>query len=339
LVTVDKKALRKSLSTNFTPGLRDRLGRVKLRARQVAHVPVLLAGATLDRPIFIIGAPRSGTALLFNVLRTSSRLVHWPGEAHEVWEADYHPALRGWESNALGADDVTPEAAARIRRSFLLLTGTRRRMIGKTPRNSLRVPFVDALFPDAQFVFLRRDGRDNVNSLINAWRTPRYKTYELPEPHSIPGVDPRWWKFVLYPGWRADSGGPLEVVCAKQWKLSNDYALEASKDIPARRWVEVAYEDFTDRPVEETGRVMELLGLPYEPQVRDRAAAARRTPINIVTPPERGKWRRENPREIANVLRLIAPTNEALGYSVGDYGQAAEPGAGGHSGPAGRDYR
>lgn len=326
-MTVDRRALRKSLSTNFTPGLRDRLGRAKLRARQLTHVPALVTGASLDRPIFIIGAPRSGSSLLFNVLRTSSRLAHWPGEAHEVWEADYHPALRGWDSNALDATDVTPEAAARIRRSFVLLTGSHRRMIGKTPRNSLRVPFVDALFPDARFVFLRRDGLDNVNSLINAWRTPRYKTYRLPEPHSIPGVDPLWWKFVLYPEWRADSRGPLEVVCAQQWKVCNDGALEAAAAMSSDRWIEVSYEDFIERPVEETGRMMELLELPYEQRVRDTAAAARRTPINIVTPPERGKWRRENPQEIAAILPLIAPTMAALGYRV-DGEEPAEPSGG-----------
>ena len=317
-MTVDRRALRKSLSTNFTPGVRDRLGRAKLRARQLAHVHVLVTGATLHKPIFIIGAPRSGTALLFNVLRASSRVTHWPGEAHEVWEADYHPALRGWDSNVLDVGDVTPQAAARIRRSFLLLTGTRRRLIGKTPRNSLRVPFVDALFPDARYVFLRRDGRDNVNSLINAWRTPRYRTYELPEPHSIPGVDPRWWKFVLYPGWRADTKGPLELVCANQWKASNELALEGSRGIPRDRWLQVSYEDLVDRPVEEVGRLMEGLELPYEERVKQRAAAAAATPINVVTPPERGKWRRENPKEITNVLQLIAPTMEALGYSMGD---------------------
>ena len=315
-MAANKRALRKSLSTNFTPGLRDRLGRVKLRARQLSHVHVLALGGTLDRPVFIIGAPRSGTSLLFDVLRTSNRLAHWPGEAHEVWEADYHPALRGWDSNVLDADDVTPQAAARIRRSFVLLTGSRRRLIGKTPRNCFRIPFVDALFPDARYVFLRRDGRDNINSLINAWRTPRYKTYELPEPHSIPGVDPRWWKFVLYPGWRTDLAGPLEVVCAKQWKSSNDHALRGLGRIDLDRWVEVSHEAFIERPVEETGKLMQRLELPYEQSVRDKAAATTTTPINVVTPPERGKWRRENPREIENVLGLIAPTMEALGYSM-----------------------
>jgi hypothetical protein len=311
---MDRKAVRKSLRTNFNPGPRDYLNRALLRARQASHLPALTAGGKLDRPIFIIGAPRSGTSLLYSILRTSSALSHWPGEAHEVWEADYHPALRGWDSNALGAADVQAAAAERIRRSFFLVTGTKRRLIDKTPRNALRVSFVDALFPDARFVYLKRDGRDNVNSLINAWRTPRYRTYELPEAHAIPGADPRWWKFVLYPGWRDDTKGPLEVVCAKQWTASNDAALGAGPQLGRERWLELRYEDLVQTPVQEVGRLLDELGLRYERAIHDKAAAMGDTPINIVTPPERGKWRRENPREIASILPLIEPTMRRMGY-------------------------
>ena len=313
---VDKRKIRKSLRTNFNPGPRDHLNRVLLRARQASHLPSLWAGGTLDRPIFIIGAPRSGTSLLYAILRTSSKLAHWPGEAHEVWEADYHPALRGWDSNALGVSDFERDAAERIRRSFFLVTGSKKRLIDKTPRNALRVPFVNALFPDARFVYLMRDGRDNVNSLINAWRTPRYRTYEMPEPHSIPGVDPKWWKFVLYPGWREDVRGPVEVVCAKQWIASNDLALAASKDVDASRWAAIRYEDLVEEPEAEIGRLMEALELPYEEPVKERARATKTTAINVVTPPERGKWRRENPEEIGAILDRIRPTMEAMGYDT-----------------------
>ena len=313
---VDKRKIRKSLRTNFNPTPRDHLNRVLLRARQASHLPSLWAGGTLDRPIFIIGAPRSGTSLLYAILRTSSRLAHWPGEAHEVWEADYHPALRGWESNALGVADVERDAAERIRRSFFLVTGSKKRLIDKTPRNALRVPFVNELFPDAHFVYLMRDGRDNVNSLINAWRTPRYRTYEMPEPHAIPGVDPKWWKFVLYPGWRDDVRGPVELVCAKQWVASNDLALAASKDIDAPRWTPIRYEDLVEEPEAEIGRLMDALDLPYEQPVRERARATKTTAINVVTPPERGKWRRENPDEITSILERIRPTMEAMGYDT-----------------------
>ncbi len=310
----DKKALRKSLRTNFNPGPRDHLNRVLLRARQAAHLPALMAGKSIERPIFIIGAPRSGTSMLYAILRTSSKLAHWPGEAHEVWEADHHPALRGWDSNALSAEDADPDTRARIRRDFFLVTGTGKRLIDKTPRNALRIGFIDAVFPDARYIFLQRDGRDNVNSLINAWRTPRYRTYALPEPHSIPGADPKWWKFTLYPGWREDARGPLEVVCAKQWKSSYDHSLGAFERVPASRYRTIKYEQLVGSPEEEVARLMEFLELDLEPAVKEKATAARTKPVNVVTPPERGKWRRENRAEIERILPLITPTMEALGY-------------------------
>ena len=273
-------------------------------------------GAKLNRPVFIIGAPRSGTSLLYAILRRSRALRHWPGESHEIWEADYHPALRGWESNALGPEDIEPDAAARIRRTFFLVTGRRRRLIDKTPRNALRVGFVNALFPDARFIYLKRDGRENVNSLINAWRSPRYRTYELPEPHAIPGIDPRWWKFVLYPGWRDDREGPVEVVCARQWVASNEHALRDFSDLDPSRKIEISYEDLIAGPVDEVGRIMGFLELDYEEPVRAKAAETATTPINIVTPPEAGKWRRENPTEIAAIEPLIAPMMSKMGYDL-----------------------
>jgi Sulfotransferase family len=312
-----QRDIQKSLRTTFEPGPRWWAKRTLLRARQALHVPALLRGARLDRPVFVIGAPRSGTSLLFAILRSSSRLAHWPGEAHEVWEAYYHPGLRNWESNVLDDSDVTPEAAAYIRRQFLLIAGSRHRLIDKTPRNSLRFGFLEALFPDARYVYLRRDGRENVNSLINAWRTPRYRTYKLDEPHAIPGVDPAWWKFVLYPGWRGDTAAPLEVVCAKQWAICNEHALAAAKTIDGARWTEISYEELVEDPGDSIGRVMEALELPYEEGVRRRAQATTTTPINVVTPPERGKWHKENPEAIDSVIPLIEPTMEALGYPPG----------------------
>jgi hypothetical protein len=314
-VETNPKEIRKSLRTNFDPGPRDYLNRALLRVRQAVHVPSLLTGGKLNRPIFIIGAPRSGTSMLYAILRRSSRLANWPGEAHEVWEADFHPALRGWSSNALDESDARGAEAERIRRSFLLVAGTRKRLIDKTPRNALRVGFIDALFPDARYVFLKRDGRDNINSLINAWRTPRYRTYRLPEPHSIPGVDPNWWKFTLYPGWKEDSRGPLEVVTAKQWKVSYDSALADLAEV-GNRSIDIAYERLADDPVGEVGRVMEFLELAYEDSVRSQAESAKTKPVNVVTPPERGKWRKENPSEIEAILPLIGSTMKELGYEV-----------------------
>ncbi len=313
---VDRKEIRKSLSTNFDPGPRHYLNRVLLKLRQAGHIPALLRGGNVDRPIFIVGAPRSGTSILFSALRSSGALAHWPGEAHEVWEADHHPALRDWGSNVLTGGDVDRATAERIRKEFFLVTGSRKRLIDKTPRNVLRVPFIERIFPDARVVFLTRDGRDNVNSLINAWRSPRYRTYRLPQRHAIPGVDSEWWKFVLYPGWRDDLKGPVEKVAARQWVASNESVLDAEAQSQPERWTRVRYEDLVDTPVPEVERLLRFLDLPVEDDVVAKAQGLHDTPINVVTPPERGKWRRENPKEIESILPLISPTMERLGYSL-----------------------
>lgn len=311
-----KREVRKSLRTNFTPGPRDYLNRVLLLGRKGLHLPALVLKGRLSEPVFIIGAPRSGTSLLYSILRASSHLAHWPGEAHEVWEADFHPALTGWKSNALGREDARGPEGERIKREFLLVAGTRRRLIDKTPRNALRVSFIDELFPDARFVFLTRDGRENVNSLINAWRTKVYRTYRLPEEHSIPGAEPEWWKFTLYPGWEQDVVGPLEVVCARQWHMSYDHALAAAPE--GERWIPIRYEDLVADAVSEVARVASALELPFEDVMRGKAESVSTTPINAVTPPERGKWRRENPEEIEAILPLITPTMKRLGYEIED---------------------
>jgi Sulfotransferase family len=313
-MSLSARDIRRSLRTDFSPPPRLRAIRALFRARQAVNLPWLLLGGRVVAPVFIVGAPRSGTSLLYALLRTSRHLAHWPGEAHEVWERDLHPALRGWKSNVATASDATPEVAARIRRSFALTTGPRRRLVDKTPRNSLRVGFVGAVFPDARFVLLQRDGRDNVNSLINAWRSPRYRTYRLPRPHSIAGTDPAWWKFVLYPQWERDRAAPLEIVCAHQWMSCNTVALDDLEAHARSRWIAVRYEDLVSSPARTVGAILEFLELPYEPAVRRRAEASESTPLNVVTPPERGKWRRENPDAVAAILPLIEPLMERLGY-------------------------
>ncbi|MFN2594517.1 MAG: sulfotransferase, partial [Actinomycetota bacterium] len=311
---VNRRQLRKSLRTNFNPGPRDYLNRAKLRTRQALNLPAWWLGGRLDRPIFIIGAPRSGTSLLYAILRTHPQLAHWPGEAHEVWEAEHHPALNGWDSNALDASDLTEPNAAYIRRQFFLVTGRGHRLSDKTPRNALRIPFINALFPDARFIYLKREGRDNVNSLINAWRTGRYRTYRLD--HEIPGVDQKWWKFVLYPGWEADRRGPLEIVCAHQWTACNSAALQA--EVPSERWLEIRYEDLIADPVGRTEELMRGLGLPADAGVRAAAARLGANPINVVTPPERGKWKKENPKEIESIAGIVGPLMKEMGYDDAD---------------------
>ena len=43
-----------------------------------------------QRPVFIIGAPRSGTTMMFHLLRSSGELASLPGEGHNVWRMFHH---------------------------------------------------------------------------------------------------------------------------------------------------------------------------------------------------------------------------------------------------------
>src|SRR2546422_118126 len=80
-----------------------------------------------------------------------------------------------------------------------------RRYLDKLPRNPLRVLYLQSLFPDASFVFLRRDGRAVVSSLMTGWRSgARFGRGMVPPiPLAIEGYEGTTWKFLLPPGWEA----------------------------------------------------------------------------------------------------------------------------------------
>ena len=119
---------------------------------------------------------------------------------------------------------------------------------------------------------------------------------------------------MLYPGWKSDAAGPLEVVCAEQWVRSNETALADLETIPEDRRIGIRYEDLLATPDEEVARLAGFLELEVDERLRSNTARLVATPINVVTPPESGKWRKENPAEIESIGPRIAATMEKLGY-------------------------
>ncbi len=197
-----------------------------------------------ERPILIVGCPRSGTTLLLQGLLHSSELRSVQSEGHILWDEFHHPRDRGWDSDALAAGDVSDREREYIHRAIRLVVRGRR-FVDKTPESCLRIAYLDELFPDATFVFLRRRGADNVSSLLEAWRArPRFVKYRLPEP--LTGLGPlagNQWSFTLVPGWRDLRAAPLEEICARQYVACNEAVLEARGALDPSRWIDVAYED------------------------------------------------------------------------------------------------
>ena len=74
----------------------------------------------IQTPTLVIGCPRSGTTLLFNLLSEVKGLWSIGYESKEIIERAHGPAANGWESGALEAADLTPESQREMLRAFEL---------------------------------------------------------------------------------------------------------------------------------------------------------------------------------------------------------------------------
>jgi hypothetical protein len=268
-------------------------------------------------PIFVIGCPRSGTTLLLDALRASGELATVQSEGHILWDEFHHPRDHGWSSDA-----VAPSEIAGRERAYLYLAirlfARGGRFVDKTPANCLRVPYLEALFPGATFVFLRRRGADNVSSLMEGWRArPRFVRYRLPEPLTgLEELDGDFWSFVLVPGWRALRTASLEEICAHQYVECNRAVLEARTSSTAT-WIDLAYEDLVASPGEELRRVYGALGLSFNAAIEQLAGElASRHSATTLTAPQWEKWRARNEAAIERVSPQLADMERRLGYGT-----------------------
>ena len=112
-------------------------------------------------------------------------------------------------------------------------------MLEKTPKNALRVPFLDAVWPDAEFIFLYRDARETLASMIEAWTSGYFKTYPR-----LPGWTGQPWSLLLVPGWERLNGLPLPQVVAHQWATTIDVLVADLAALPDERVRAVTYGEF-----------------------------------------------------------------------------------------------
>ena len=156
----------------------------------------------VEKPIFILGTGRSGTTIL-GVVLSMHREVGYLNEPKAMWHL-IHPYedVIGNYSRAdakyrLTAEDATDEMHRRASQMFgAYLTVTRsQRLVDKYPELIFRVDFVRALFPDARFIFLVRNGWDTCHS-IATW-SERLGVQVSGEKHDWWGVDDRKWRLLV----------------------------------------------------------------------------------------------------------------------------------------------
>jgi len=274
-------------------------------------------------PVIIIGAPRSGTNILRDVLTSIDGISTWPcDEINYIWR---HGNIR-YPSDEIPANMVHPKIAQYIQKSFLKIAHQQKAVviIEKTCANSLRVPFVDRAIPNAKYVYIYRDGIDVAASAKLRWTAGLDILYILRKARYVPVIDIPYYasKYLWSRIYRIFSGerrlafwGPildsnkqileqysLIEVCAIQWQRCVEKAERAFTMMPEGRVLKLSYEDFVENPTEAIRRILEFI----EHKASDEVI---KTAILPVRKNIRGKARKGlQPQEIASLEVLIGNT-------------------------------
>jgi len=142
--------------------------------------PMLIDEEMLDQPIFVIGCGRSGTSLLFSLLKVHPGLAatigHPDGEDHTGWIAhggavmsglyghpgknDHGSVVGGVCCPHMTASDVTDDIRHSMRNYYaqdIIAGRTDLRVINKNPHLSNKLDYVRAIFPKAKFIHIIRE--------------------------------------------------------------------------------------------------------------------------------------------------------------------------------------
>jgi hypothetical protein len=237
---------------------------------------------TIIQPIFIFGAARSGTTLLYHTLCNHADLAYITDrENYELWKqlvkyrkgtlglirtladpSDFKPRIaskfRPNEGNGLWVrylphfkymteDDVTPEMERFFKENIERIQNDfgRNRFINKNPKHGHHVRLLNRLFPDARFIHIIRDVRAVASSELVRNRNVKKALGDLYQPE-------RSYMFNL---------GLL-------WKETVTKGLEARQFTD--RYYEVSYETLVANPLGTLKDVLNFCQLEWSSEFESR---------------------------------------------------------------------
>lgn len=273
----------------------------------------------VDRPVIILAAPRSGSTLLFETLARAADLWTIGGEGHEIIEGikKLNPSSGMVASNRLTAEHADAKTAESVRARLVSKLRDRNglhydpyvaglvRVLEKTPKNALRQPFLDRVYPDARYVFLYREPRQNISSIMEAWRAVHWVTYR-----NLPGWEGDW-SMLLPPGYPEMRGRPLEDIAAFQWVSANRIMLDDLGQIDPERWTVINYQDLLENPDAEIKRLCEFSEIRFDAVLREHVALPLPHSRLTLTAPAVDKWKK-NASEIERILPGVLPVYERI---------------------------
>lgn len=237
-----------------------------------------------DRPVFIVGLPRSGTSLLEQMLAGHPD-VYAAGEVEELGCITRELAPQAedqWPARAAVLDASSLAwLAQRYLRVFPSSAQRARRIVDKMPHNFVRLGLIALLFPRARFIHIQRDPRDVALSILF---------------HHFAGHHP-------YANHLEDIAHHILFYrrCMQHWRAA----------LPAGKLLELRYEDLVADPKEHARAVLAHIGLPWHDAVLTPEATARpvltSSRFQVQEPIHRraaGRWR-AYARQLAPLTRLL----------------------------------
>ena len=246
-------------------------------------------------PVVIIGAGRSGTNMLRDILTRQIGYATWPcDEINYIWRHHNRDHPTDQFTTAMATDRVKHY----IRNHFDKLASRLQAetVVEKTCANSLRVGFVNAVLPDARFIHIIRDGRDVAFSATQRWRAKLDPGYIYQKAKYVPPTDiihygaqyvgNRLKRLMSREGrlsvWGPRFEGmdqvfseyPTAVACAIQWRVCVETARKQLRDIDPDRQITLRYEDFTRDPKAGMAQVAKFVGMSVDRDQLERSIDA-----------------------------------------------------------------
>ncbi len=228
-------------------------------------------------PLFIIGAPRSGSTLLYQSLVTAYQLGYlsnlhcWFYGAPWLVESIFHPSTRYREQSftsrlgtvrgkyapsecaafwyrffprwphRISLDDLSDKKIKHLKRSILLLISfAQKPFIFKNLHCSVRLEPLYTAFPDALFVVMNRQIKDIAHSLLKS-RKKKFGNYKT------------WFSVDPSPDASLRSL-PIEEQVVEQAKEIYRYIEEQKNQYDSHRFLNISYESFCNNPQSELKR-------------------------------------------------------------------------------------
>jgi hypothetical protein len=281
--------------------------------------------------IIIIGAPRSGTNMLRDMLVEIDGLETWPcDEINYIWR---HGNIR-FPSDQFSEKEARPKVKNFINSQFAKFKrkSKAKKLVEKTCASSLRVNFINEVMPDSKYVFIIRDGFDVIGSAKHRWTAPLDISYIMDKVKYVPLIDIpfyglRYFYHRIYKIFSKEKRlaywGPtlpnmeqllskysLLEICALQWKACLNKAENDLKNINPENVYSLRYESFVQNPKDEFLKLASFLGENVESSVLEKITSK-------VSSKSIGKGRKElNEEELQQVLSLIKVDLKRLGYDT-----------------------